>query len=96
MTNAPPSRNWCRAVTTAAGLAVIFAAAGAAAGPGTTSDGREIEVDTYDHQGNGEGPVEYYDVESGECRTGHLDMHPGGTGTLTDDEAGETNEVAMQ
>lgn len=58
-------------------------------------NGEAIEVETYDHQGQGEGPVEYYDYETGEYRTGYLDMYPGGSGTITDDETGEEIEVEM-
>lgn len=57
--------------------------------------GEQIEVETYDHGGNGEGPVEYYDYETNEYRTGYLDMYPGGSGTITDDETGEEIEVEM-
>ena len=57
--------------------------------------GDYIEIESYDHQGQGEGEVEYYDYESGEYRTGYLDMYPGGSGELTDDETGETHEVEM-
>jgi len=57
--------------------------------------GNYIDVETYDHQGNGEGPVEYYDYESGEYKSGYLDMYPGGTGTITDDETGESFDVEM-
>jgi len=32
--------------------------------------GGMIEVESYDHGGTGEGPVEYYDYDSGEYRTG--------------------------
>jgi hypothetical protein len=57
--------------------------------------GSYIEVESYDHQGQGEGEVEYYDSESGDYRTGYLDMHPGGSGELTDNETGETYQVDM-
>ena len=55
-----------------------------------------FEVETYDHEGEGEGEVEYYDPDSGEHRSGYLDMYPGGSGDLTDDETGETYEVEME
>ena len=64
-------------------------------------DGRDVEtgdsidIESYDHEGRGEGEVEYYDYGSGEYRSGYLDMHPGGTGDLTDYETGETHEVDM-
>jgi hypothetical protein len=57
--------------------------------------GSFIEVESYDHQGEGEGEVEYFDYDSGEYRTGSLDMFPGGSGELTDYETGETYEVDM-
>lgn len=57
--------------------------------------GESIEVESYDHQGQGEGTVEYYDYELGEYKTGYLNMHPGGSGEITDDETGETFEVEM-
>ena len=61
-----------------------------------TDTGGQIEIESYDHEGRGEGPVDYYDYESGEYRSGYLDMHPGGSGELTDDESGETYEVEME
>lgn len=61
-----------------------------------TETGGQIEIESYDHQGTGEGPVEYYDEDSGEYKTGYLDMHPGGSGELTDDDTGETFEVEME
>jgi hypothetical protein len=54
-----------------------------------------IEVESYDHRGLGEGPVEYYDYSEGEYKSGYLDMYDGGTGTITDDENGESFEVEM-
>lgn len=63
---------------------------------GTTSEGGEISVESYDHQGQGEGPVDYFDYESGEYKSGHLDMYPGGSGTITDDETGEEVDVDME
>ena len=57
--------------------------------------GNSIEVESYDHRGIGEGDVEYYDYDSGEYRSGYLDMYPGGSGTLTDDDTGESFEVDM-
>lgn len=57
--------------------------------------GSYIEVESYDHQGQGEGEVEYYDYETGEYRSGYLDMYPGGSGELTDDETGEIYQVDM-
>lgn len=35
-------------------------------------------VDSCDHQGLGEGEVEYYDYDDGEYHTGNLDMYLGG------------------
>ena len=58
--------------------------------------GEYIEVESYDHQGQGEGEVEYYDSGSGEYRSGYLDMYPGGSGELTDYETGETYQVDME
>lgn len=57
--------------------------------------GSYIEVDSYDHQGIGEGEVEYYDYEDGEYHTGYLDMYPGGTGEITDED-GNTFEAEME
>ena len=59
---------------------------------GVTDDGSQIEVESYDHQGQGEGDVEYY--KDGEYHTGYLDMYVGGTGTITDDD-GNTFDVDM-
>lgn len=58
--------------------------------------GNYIDIETYDHQGHGEGPVEYYDYSSGEYKSGYLDMYPGGTGTITDDDSGESFDVEME
>ena len=58
--------------------------------------GNYIDVQTYDHEGRGEGPVEYYDHEDGEYKTGYLDMYSGGTGTITGDETGESFDVDME
>ena len=58
--------------------------------------GDYIDVESYDHQGRGEGEVEYYDYNSGEYRSGYLDMYPGGSGELTDYETGQTYEVDME
>jgi len=57
--------------------------------------GSYIDIDSYDHQGRGEGEVEFYDSNSGEYRSGYLDMQPGGDGELTDYTTGETYEVDM-
>ncbi len=57
--------------------------------------GASIEVESYDHNGQGEGEVEYYDYESGEYRQGYLDMYSGGEGELTDYQTGETYSVDM-
>lgn len=57
--------------------------------------GNYIDVESYDHKGIGEGEVEYYDYQSGEYRTGYLDMYSGGTGTITNDDTGESFEVEM-
>jgi hypothetical protein len=61
-----------------------------------TDTGGQIEVESYNHGGTGEGEVEFYDYESGEYRQGYLDMHPGGTGEIQDYETGETYEVEME
>lgn len=58
--------------------------------------GSPIEVDSYDHQGRGEGEVEYFDYNSGEYRSGYLDMYRGGSGELTDYETGETYQIEME
>ncbi|DAB34030.1 MAG TPA: hypothetical protein CFH82_07395 [Sulfurospirillum sp. UBA12182] len=58
--------------------------------------GNYIEIESYDHQAIGEGPVEYYDYSDGEYKSGYLDMYPGGSGTITDDESGESFEVEME
>lgn len=57
--------------------------------------GSYIDIESYNHQGLGEGPVEYYDYNTGEYRSGYLDMYQGGSGELTDDETGETHQVDM-
>ena len=59
---------------------------------GEAEDGSQIEVESYDHQGIGEGDVEYY--KDGEYHSGYLDMYPGGSGTITDED-GNTFEVEM-
>lgn len=59
---------------------------------GIAEDGSQIEVDSYDHRGVGEGDVEYY--KDGEYHSGYLDMYPGGSGTITD-EYGNELEVEM-
>lgn len=58
--------------------------------------GAYIDIETYDHKGVGEGPVEYYDYSDGEYKSGYLDMYPGGSGTITNDETGESFEVEME
>jgi len=73
-----------------------FLISNAQAWDGYNSDtGHNIEVESYDHQGQGEGEVEYYDYNSSEYRSGYLDMSPGGSGELTDYETGETYQVDM-
>lgn len=62
---------------------------------GTKDDGGSISVESYDHGGRGEGDVEYYDYDAGKYRSGYLDMYPGGSGTITDDESGESFDVDM-
>ena len=57
--------------------------------------GNYIDVESYDHRGRGEGEVEFYDYNSGEYRSGYLDMYPGGSGELTDYTTGETYDVHM-
>jgi hypothetical protein len=56
--------------------------------------GSYIEIDSYDHQGIGEGDVEYFDYSDGQYHTGYLDMYPGGTGEITDED-GNKFEVEM-
>ncbi|MFC1626424.1 hypothetical protein ACFL19_01835 [Pseudomonadota bacterium] len=73
----------------------LFLSAPAFAWDGVTDSGSSITVERYDHQGRGEGEVEFYDNESGEYRSGHLDMHPGGSGTITDYDTGESYDVDM-
>ena len=75
-------------------IAVTFATA-ANAWDGTTENGDQITVETYDHQGNGEGPTEWTDEEGNE-HSGYLDMEPDGSGTITDDDTGESVEVDME
>jgi hypothetical protein len=58
--------------------------------------GDSISIESYDHKGRGEGPVEYYDYSSGEYKSGYLDMYSGGTGTITDDDTGESFDVEME
>ncbi|MBG0791317.1 MAG: hypothetical protein H0S80_12570 [Desulfovibrionaceae bacterium] len=58
--------------------------------------GNYIEIESYDHGGQGEGEVEYYDYESGEYKSGYLDMESGGSGTLYDYESGEYHDVDME
>lgn len=77
-------------------IAVTAFACASSAWDGTTDDGGSISVERYDHRGRGQGPVEYLDHESGEYKTGHLDMYRGGTGTITDDETGEQIRVEME
>ena len=57
--------------------------------------GNYIEIESYDHKGQGEGEVEYYDYSSGEYRSGYLDMYSGGSGELYDYESGEYYDVDM-
>ena len=59
---------------------------------GVAEDGSHIDVESYAHQGRGEGDVEYY--KDGEYHSGYLDMYVGGTGTITDED-GNTFEVDM-
>ena len=61
-----------------------------------STSGNYIDIDSYDHQGRGEGPVEYYDYETNEYKTGYLDLYSGGSGTLTDDETGESHEIQLE
>jgi len=70
----------------------IFATSQVSAWDGVSDDGSQIEVESYDHQGMGEGDVEYY--KDGEYHSGYLDMYVGGTGTITDED-GNTFEVDM-
>jgi hypothetical protein len=62
---------------------------------GVTDDGHVIEVESYDHQGQGEGDVEYFDYTEGSYKSGYMDMEPGGTGVIIDDESGEEVGVDM-
>ena len=73
-------------------ILAMFATSQVSAWDGEAEDGSQIEVESYDHQGIGEGDVEYY--KDGEYHTGYLDMYPGGSGTITD-ENGDTFEVEM-
>ena len=57
--------------------------------------GTWIDIETYDHGGNGEGEVEYYDYGSGNYKYGYLDMESGGSGTLLDYNTGEWHWVEM-
>ena len=57
--------------------------------------GSWIDVETYNHEGRGEGEVEYYDYKSGTYRFGYLDMYSGGSGSLYDYETGEIYSVDM-
>ena len=76
---------------------LLFSCSSALAWDGYNVDtGSSIEVESYDHGGRGEGEVEFYDYNSGEYRSGYLDMHPGGSGALTDYETGETYSVDME
>lgn len=76
-------------------LSVLALSHTVAAWDGETEDGESITVESYDHQGTGEGPVEWTD-EDGDEHSGYLDMYPGGTGTITDDDTGEEIEVDME
>ena len=57
--------------------------------------GNHISIESYDHGGNGEGEVEYFDYSTGTYKSGYLDMYPGGSGTLMDYETGEYRDVQM-
>ena len=61
-----------------------------------STTGNYIDIDSYDHKGKGEGPVEYYDRKTNEYKTGYLDLYSGGSGTLTDDETGESHEIQLE
>lgn len=58
--------------------------------------GSYFEIESYDHRGQGEGEVEFYDNATGEYKQGYLDMYPGGSGDLYDYETGETYSVDME
>ncbi|KGQ26347.1 hypothetical protein JP33_04865 [Gallibacterium anatis CCM5995] len=58
--------------------------------------GSYFEVERYDHQGLGEGPVEYYDYNSGEYKSGYLDLFPGASGILYDEDTGEEFDIQME
>jgi hypothetical protein len=73
-------------------LLVIFTISQTYAWEGIADDGSQIEIESYDHQGQGEGDVEYY--KDGEYHSGYLDMYVGGSGTITDED-GNTFEVDM-
>jgi hypothetical protein len=78
------------------GLVIVFYIPNLFAWDGYNYDtGSYIEVESYDHRGQGEGEVEYYDYSSGEYKSGYLDMYPGGSGDLTDYESGEVYQVDM-
>ena len=53
-----------------------------------------VEVESYDHKGLGEGPVEFYDYNADEFKSGYLDMYPGGSGTIVTDD-GQVLNVNM-
>ena len=58
--------------------------------------GSWFDVESYDHGGNGEGEVEYYDYGTGHYKYGYLDMERGGSGTLYDYDTGEWYWVEME
>lgn len=59
------------------------------------STGSFFDVESYDHQYRGEGPVEYFDYRDAQYKTGYLDLYPGGTGVLYDDDTGEQYDIEM-
>ncbi len=73
-------------------MLAMFVTSQVTAWDGEAEDGSQIEVESYDHRGIGEGDVEYY--KDGKYHSGYLDMYPGGSGTITDDN-GDTFEVEM-
>jgi len=60
------------------------------------TNGTYIEIESYDHQYQGEGDVQFYDYESGEYRSGYMDLEPGGSGTIYDYETGDYRDIQLE
>jgi hypothetical protein len=58
------------------------------------TNGSYIDIESYDHQGKGEGDVEFYDYKDGKYKTGYMDMHRDGSAEIETDD-GEYIEVEM-